>query len=258
LQRSRRKKLPQNRNLPDNNIPDMIFHIFERKLRIMKRTATFFVILLLVLTAGVNVYAGKKEVRFSVSEPDAKIYVDGKLMGSGQLVITIPAYACVVVKVEKLSFLTGTVEFCNKPDFTPPPKTYYYPMEKDDAYDASDATDMANIDIEIKTTKSEVEAWKLLSQIITSYFDVIEVTDRETGYLRTSWVVQSFKQQTVRTRIIVKLGESDPLTYKIKLVSEVANSGQISVKSDEFFKEWDRILRKYREVIHEVQTRLGS
>jgi hypothetical protein len=224
----------------------------------MKQTTKLLFILLVILVTGFDAYAGKKEVRFSVSEPDAKIYVDGKLMGSGQLIITVPAYGCVVVKVEKLSFLTGNIEFCNKPDFTPPPKTYYYQMEKDDAYDASEATDMANIDIEIKTTKTETEAWKLLSQIITSYFDVIEVTDRETGYLRTSWVVQSFKQQTVRTRIIVKLGESDPLTYKIKLVSEVANNGQVSVKSDEFFKEWDRILRKYREVIHEVQTRLGS
>ncbi len=224
----------------------------------MKHTKFFALLLAAVLLTGFSSFAGKKEIKFSVSEPDAKIYVDGKLMGSGQLVITVPAYACVVVKVEKLSYLTGTVEFCNKPDFTPPPKSYYYQMEKDDAYDASEATDMANIDIEIRTTKTEVEAWKLLSQIITSYFDVIEVTDRETGYLRTSWVVQSFKQQTVRTRIIVKLGESDPLTYKIKLVSEVANSGQASVKSDEMFKEWDRILRKYREVIHEIQTRLKS
>ena len=224
----------------------------------MKHTKFFSLLLAAVLLTGFSSFAGKKEIKFSVSEPDAKIYVDGKLMGSGQLVITVPAYACVVVKVEKLSYLTGTVEFCNKPDFTPPPKSYYYQMEKDDAYDASEATDMANIDIEIRTTKTEVEAWKLLSQIITSYFDVIEVTDRETGYLRTSWVVQSFKQQTVRTRIIVKLGQSDPLTYKIKLVSEVAGSGQASVKSDELFKEWDRILRKYREVIHEIQTRLKS
>jgi len=224
----------------------------------MKRTTKLFLILLVILATGSGAFAGKKEVKFNVSEQDARIFVDGKLMGSGQLIITIPSYACVVVKVEKLGYLTGIIEFCNKPDFTPPPKTYYYQMEKDDAYDASEATDMANIDIEIKTKKSETEAWKLLSQIITSYFDVIEVTDRETGYLRTSWVVQSFKQQTVRTRIIVKLGESDPLTYKIKLVSEVAAGGQVSVKSDELFKEWDRILRKYREVIHEVQTRLGN
>jgi hypothetical protein len=179
-------------------------------------------------------------------------------MGTGQLEIVILSNECVTVKVEKTSFLTTVIEFCNKSNFAPPPKTYYCEMEKDDAYDASEATDISNIDIEIRTKKTELDAWKLISQIITSYFDVIEVTDRETGYLRTSWIVQTFKQKTVRTRMIVKLGSTDPLTYKIKLVSELANSPQTSVKSDELFKEWDRVLRKYKEVIHEVQTRLGS
>ena len=103
-----------------------------------------------------------------------------------------------------------------------------------------------------------MDAWKLMSQIIETYFDVIEVTDRETGYLRTAWVAQTFKQRTIRTRMIVKLGSTDPLTYKIKLVSEQAGAAQTSVKNDELFKEWDRVLRKYKEVIHEIQTRLGS
>jgi len=224
----------------------------------MKTTGIRSIILLAVMALSLSAFAGKKEIRFSVSEPDAKIFVDGKMMGVGQLQIIIPAYACVTVKVEKVGFLTGIIEFCNKPDYTPPPKTYYMQLEKDDSYDASEATDVANIDIEIKTTKTEVEAWKLLSQIITSYFDVIEVTDRETGYLRTAWVAQTFKQRTVRTRMIVKLGSTDPLTYKIKLVSEYADAARTSVKNDELFKEWDRILRKYKEVIHEIQTRLGS
>jgi hypothetical protein len=224
----------------------------------MKTTVIKSVILLAVMAFSLSAMAGKREVRFSVSEPDAKIFVDGKQMGSGQIEIIVQSYACVTVKVEKAGYLTGIIEFCNKPNFAPPPKTYYMQMEKDDSYDASEATDIANIDIEIKTKKTEVEAWKLLSQIITSYFDVIEVTDRETGYLRTSWVAQTFKQRTIRTRMIVKLGSSDPLTYKIKLVSEYAPSAQTSVKSDELFKEWDRVLRKYKEVIHEIQTRLGS
>jgi hypothetical protein len=224
----------------------------------MKTTAIKTIVLLTFMVLCISAIAGKKEIKFSVSEPDAKIFVDGKLMGTGQIQIIVPAYACVIVKVEKPSFLTGVIEFCNKPDFTPPPKTYYMQLEKDDSYDATEATDIANIDIEIKTKKSEVDAWKLLSQIITSYFDVIEVTDRETGYLRTSWVAQTFKQRTIRTRMIVKLGSTDPLTYKIKLVSEQAGAAQTSVKNDELFKEWDRVLRKYKEVIHEIQTRLGS
>jgi hypothetical protein len=211
----------------------------------------------MVLLPGL-LFAGKKEVKFTASEPDAMIYVNNKFVSKGQFLVTVLSDACVIVRVEKPEFLIGTVEFCNKQNVPAPPKTYYLQMEKDDSHEASEASDVANIDLEIKTTKSEVEAWKLLSQIITSYFDVIEVTDKETGYLRTAWVIQSFKQRTVRTRIIIKLGSSDPLTYKIKLISEYASGPQISAKSDELFREWDRVLRKYREVIREVQTRLGS
>lgn len=224
----------------------------------MKNILKSLILLIAVMAMSLSASAGKKVVKFTVSEPDAKIYVDGKMMGSGQLDILIPPYACVNVKVEKLGYLIGLIEFCNKPGITPPPKTYFYQMEKDDAYDATEATDVANVDIEIKTTKKEDDAWKLLSQIITTYFDVIEVTDKSTGYLRTAWVVQTFKQKTIRTRIIVKLASTDPLAYKIKLVSEVAGASQVSVKSDELFKEWDRILRKYKEIIREAQTRLGS
>lgn len=222
----------------------------------MKNLLKISLIFFAAISLSLSVSAGKKITKFTVSEADAKIFVDGKQMGVGQLDITIPAYACVNVKVEKVGYLTSTIEFCNKPNFTPPPKTYFCQMEKDDAYDASEATDIANVDIEVKTSKREDEAWKLLSQIITTYFDVIEVTDKSTGYLRTAWVVQSFKQKTIRTRVIVKLASSDPLAYKIKLVSEVANGANVSVKSDELFKEWDRILRKYREVVREATSRL--
>ncbi len=221
----------------------------------------YFILFLIILATGLIVdeaYAGKKEVKFSASEPDAKIYVNNKFVANGQFVVTVLTNHCVIVRVEKPGFLIGTVEFCNKPNVPLPPKTYFLQMEKDDSHEASEASDVANIDIEIKTRKPEAEAWKLLSQIITSYFDVIEVTDKETGYMRTAWVIQSFKQRTVRSRVIIKLGTTDPLTYKIKLVSEFASGTQISAKNDELYKEWDRVLRKYRELIREVQTRLGS
>jgi hypothetical protein len=68
----------------------------------------------------------------------------------------------------------------------------YIKLEIDEAYTSSTSTDISNIDIEIKTDKTEIEAWRTMSQIVTSYFDVIEITDRETGYLRTSWAVKGF------------------------------------------------------------------
>ena len=224
----------------------------------MKHLMRGFLFACIFIIIGSGVYAGKKVIRLGVSEPDAKISVDGKFMGTGQYDIVILSNSCTNIKVEKIGFRTVNIVFCNKPNYSPPPKKYFIELKKDDAYDMSEGTDMANIDIEIKTNKPEAEAWKLISQIITSYFDVIEVTSKETGYLRTAWVVQSFKQNTIRTRIIVKLGSSEPLTYKVKLVSEQSGQPQTNVKSDELFKEWNRVLRKYKEVVNEIQTRLSK
>lgn len=219
---------------------------------------TFLLTFISILFIGLSnpAMAGKKKIIFSTSEPDAQIYIDGKLMGSGQVEVIVLSNSCVTVRAEKVGFLTLTINFCNKKGSAVPPKSYYAQMTRDDAYDASVQTDIANIDIEIKTSKEELQAWKLLSQIITSYFDVIEVTDRETGYLRTSWVVQSFQQNTIRSRVIVKLGNSDPLVYKVKLVSEESRMPGTSVKSDELFREWDRVLRKFENIQEELRSRL--
>lgn len=213
--------------------------------------------LLLFLVSSFTAMAGKEKVQLSTSETDAEIYIDGKLMGKGNAEVVILSNSCVTVQVEKIGYLRETITFCNKKHSAKPPKTYYVEMTRDDAYDASIQTDIANIDIELKTSMPEEDAWKLISMIITSYFDVIEVTDRETGYLRTSWVVQSFQQNTIRTRIIVKLGDTDPLTYKIKLVSEESRHPGTSVKSDELYRDWDRVLRKYSGVIDELQSRVN-
>jgi len=205
-----------------------------------------------------QIMALDKKVRFSTSEPDAKIWVEGKMQGTGQVDIVVPAYACITVTVEKVGFLKGIIEFCNKPGYNAPPKIFQYKMEKDDAYESSDATDVANVDIELKVKKNQDEAWRLLTQIITSYVDAIEITDKETGYLRTAWVVKTFKQATIRTRLIVKLGNASPLTYKVKLVSEISEIPNASVKNDEQFKEWDRVLRKYKPIFGELESRVGN
>jgi hypothetical protein len=142
---------------------------------------------------------------------------------------------------------------------TEPPNKQFFEMKKDDAEEASIKTDQANIDFSVEVNKklSVVEAWKLTNQIVTDYFDAIEVADKETSYLRTAWSIQSFLQNTIRTRLIIKLSKSEPLTFKVKLVSEYSGISGTSVKADEQFHDWDRILRKYQNVISDFSNRLG-
>ena len=230
----------------------------------MKRKSTILTIFLAVsflaigpLQAADELVAGKKKIEVGSSEADAEIYVNGKLVGKGSTVVTVPSDDCVTVIAKKIGFLTERIEFCNKKDMTKPPKTHYIEMRRDDAYDASIQTDIANVDIDIKVeSMSKDDAWKLINQIVLTYIDVIEMTDKETGYLRTAWSLKTFLQNTVRTRIIVKEASTDPLIFKVKLISESSGLPMVSVKSDELFKEWDRVLRSYSNVIGEFQARV--
>jgi hypothetical protein len=201
----------------------------------------------------------QKYVKVSTSEPDAKIFVDGQHLGTGSLKVKVPRNYCVNVRVVKPGYLSYNETYCNKKGQTDPPKAKFFDMKKDDSFEASSKSDQANVDFSVEVNKKydATAAWKLATQIVTDYFDAIEVSDKETSYLRTAWNVQSFAQNTIRTRFIIKLGNSNPLTYKIKLVSEYSGESGTSVKADERFREWDRVLRKYQNIITDFQTRVG-
>jgi len=231
----------------------------------MKKTFLLFLSVLFISTyqtkaeeiPATDDLVGKRKVELGTSEDDAEIYVNGKLIGKGSAIVTVPSNDCVTVIAKKIGFLTEKIEFCNKKKMTKPPKTHYIEMKRDDAYDASIQTDIANVDIELKVDNMEKDkAWKLINQIVLTYIDVIEMTDKETGYLRTAWALKTFRQNTVRTRIIVKESSSDPLVFKVKLISEASGIPMVSVKSDELFKEWDRVLRTYSNLIPEFQARI--
>jgi len=214
-----------------------------------------------VLFLSVATFAAKAQtVVVSASEPDAIIMVDGQSLGTGTLKIKVPKDACVNVKIQKTGFLKYEQTYCNKKGQTEPPKKQFFDMKKDDAEEASVKTDQANIDFSIEINKKQdpTDVWKRANQVVTDYFDAIEVSDKETSYLRTAWSVQSFQQNTIRTRLIIKLAKSEPLTYKVKLVSEYSGAPLTSVKADEQFHDWDRILRKYQNVISDFTTRLGN
>jgi len=200
--------------------------------------------------------AGTKKIIVNCSEPDAEIFANGQLVGKGKGTAVLLAYTDMLVECVKTGFLVERMQFYNKPNSPIPPKTYFIKMRPDDAFEASIKTDVANIDIELKTSKSEDEAWLLINKILLSYIDVIEVTDKSTGYIRTAWAVQNFTQATIRTRIIVKMGDKNPLSYKLKLVCEYSKTESVSAKDDQSFKEWNRVLRKYEPIVTEMPSRL--
>jgi hypothetical protein len=202
-------------------------------------------------------YAKAKTRRIELSaEPGSKIYVNGTLLGGTTGEIKVPAYSTTNVKVEKVGFIPEERNYINDDKHTLP-KADFIKLEPDDAYENSFVADIANRDIDIKTNLKEDDAWKLISRVITNSFDVIQVTDKATGYMCTAWVVKNFKAATIRTRLIIKTGSSDPLVYKAKLVSERGPAGTTATQ-DENFKPWDRVLRTFENVVPDLQSRLGK
>jgi len=196
-------------------------------------------------------------IKIATTPDNAEIYVDGKVVGVGVYDLKVSKNECVEVLISKDGFLQTIKNYCNTKDFQEPPSRDHIKLDEDEAFMTSVSTDLANVNFNIVVREGieEAEAWKLLSQIVTTEFDVLEVIDKETGYLRTAWEVQGFKGSTIRTRVIVKMGDSDPLKYIMKISSERAE-GRKSVKDDQSFEEWSRILKKYKNIIEEAQSRL--
>ncbi|MBP7496866.1 MAG: hypothetical protein KA792_04295 [Bacteroidales bacterium] len=129
-----------------------------------------------------------------------------------------------------------------------------------DFLNASVISDLSNkyFEVEINSNFSNDETWILISQIISNYFDEIEYSDFKTGYLKTNWKPKYFKNRTVRSKAIIKLASINPLKYKIKIISEISIRPNANLRDDEAFREWDRILKNYEELLQEFRSRLGK
>ena len=218
----------------------------------MKKLTGLLLIMVFMVTQSI---AGTAVIKIS-TDADAQIYVNGSLVSSGKAEIKVGKNSKVNVKVKKAGYLSEERNY-NNDGVMKLPKGEFITLQKDASFESSSTTDLANHDVDIKTDKTEEDAWKKLSSIITNTFDVIEVTDKSTGYLRTAWAVKKFGPVTIRTRLVIKTGNENPLSYKVKIISERSETAT-SAREDEKFETWDRLLRTYDNVIPEMQSRLAK
>ncbi|MFH1120458.1 MAG: PEGA domain-containing protein [Bacteroidota bacterium] len=199
-------------------------------------------------------------VQINTTPEDANIRIDGKVVGKGSYILLIKRDQCTEAEIIKDGFDTNKKTYCNKSNMSEPPVTDHIKLTEDEAWLSSISSDQANVNfaINVNPKLGNDAAWKIISQIVMEKFDVIEITDPVTGYIRTAWNVKIFGNgKTIRTRCIVKLGSSDPLRYVVKIVSEQSTVSGTSVKEDENFKEWDRLLNIYKDIISEIQARIN-
>ncbi len=188
----------------------------------------------------------------------ASILVDGRTVGTDEYSVVVQQDKCVEVTIEQSGFVSQSREYCNRSGGPALTDLEVIELNEDEAFTGSQASDQANnnITIEVGETRSFDDAWKIMSLIVLSSFDILEITDKETGYLRTAWAVSRFESSTIRTRIIVKQGDIDPVKFVVKIVSEFSPDRDVSTGCDLCFRPWDRLLYQYQDIINEMIFRL--
>lgn len=190
----------------------------------------------------------------------AKIMVNGVVMGSGSLPVSVPSGECVTVEIKEDGFIPEIRDYCKKKGISMPPKSDYFKLIPDESYTSSVQSDIANNEIllNVKDGRSKEDAWKTIVSSILGKFDVLEMNDEKSGYLRTSWIGVTFKANTVRMRVIVKMSSENPLAFKIKFVSEMSGRAGTPFSADEQYQPFGRILKKYDGFLEELMTKLKN
>ena len=238
-------------------------------LNIMKK----ILLLLSVFLLSTNVICFAKNVKVTVMPEDASIYVDNNFAGKGAVVVNIKKKeGHVRVRLEKEGYVTRRLKL--KADEKR--KAIDIELEKDEAWDASTNTNLANKFFTIPVSEKYIAnsgskeeaaklAWKQLHQILLKYIEEIEESNMLGGYIQSAWVVKKFYHSSLndidggiqwRTRVTIKESSSgDNLEYRVKISSEVA---PLNSDVEEYFQPTQRVLKSFEPMISEFQARLGS
>jgi hypothetical protein len=223
------------------------------------RGMLIFSLLLCGLTANTELFAQRKTVY--VIPETAKIFYNGHEVGNGSYEIKFSRNEdFVLLKFEAPGYIPKTVKlFKNNPK-----KTVSYELFVDEAMQSSigadEGVDLANkyFTVTCKKEMTEDVVWKRLMNIAVTNFENVEVRDKAAGWIKTAWINTTFLYQIVRTRLEIQVqftGE-DELAYRVKISSEIADKD--CGTNNQCFVKYDRILKKYEQVISELQTSLGS
>ena len=228
----------------------------------MKKLVLFFTVLMALMSQTV---CGQTK-KIHVTPDKAKIYVDGSEVGNGTYSVKFNNKTdFYMLKFECPGYITKQVKLLK----SNPNKTIEYRMDKDDFYFNSvgpsgnavgeDAIDVANkwFEVSVRDGMDEGKIWKKLMSIASKNFENVEIRDKSAGWIRTAWAKTNYDRQVVRTRLEIKVNTDDDeeISYKVKIYSEVNND--IDCSGEDCFEKSDRVLKKYVDVINELQNKLN-
>ncbi len=210
------------------------------------------ILLLAIVMLGLSVsgFAQRGGKTINVVPDNAKIIMNGAEVGQGSYVLSMGKQDYVMLRLTAPGYVDRVVRVY-KADKR---NSLTFTLEEDESFTASEASsDLANknMTVNVREGMSSDEVWKRLIMTISDLFPNLEISDKSAGWIRSSWEVQRFAYVTVRTRIEVKerMGQ-DNLCYRVRLQSEIASNE--CGTSDECFKAWDRVLKRYNSSVMDL------
>ncbi|MDE7334708.1 MAG: hypothetical protein K2N10_00155 [Muribaculaceae bacterium] len=208
---------------------------------------------------AISALAQKKTI---IVQPEtAKIFVNGSEVGTGAYTLKFNRNTdFFMLRFEAPGYLDRSVKlFKDNPN-----KTISYSLVVDEAEKNSvggdtEAGEMANkwFDVTCRDGLTEDIVWKRLMNIAVNNFEQIEVRDKDAGWIRTQWISTKFPEQVVRTRLEVRMSfmGDGKLTYRVRLESQIKDR---DCGGNNCFVKYDRVLKKYVDVIQQLTTTVGS
>lgn len=225
------------------------------------------------INEGVTVALSKrsKDVTINVSPATAKIREagpQGPVIGNSGKTITVLKNTKRKFWITEIGYVSRVIELDFECHNSRSCKAKYKALNSiesvqlrpDPVYESTSRSVDVNRNVAIRVLKgrSQEEAWEILQSTILSYFDVLEADDANSGYLRTAWVGNNFANNTTRERIIIKKVGKDPIVFNLKFVVEESGQPGTSYNADNMFKPFDRLPKKYGELINEVMSKLRN
>lgn len=208
---------------------------------------------------AISAHAQKKTI---IVQPEtAKIFVNGSEVGTGTYMLKFNRNTdFFMLRFEAPGYLDRSVKlFKDNPN-----KTISYSLVVDEAERNSVGSDSETgeivnkwFDVTCREGLTEDVVWKRLMNIAVNNFDEIEVRDKDAGWIRTAWVITKFPEQVVRTRLEIRMsfmGEGK-MSYRVRLESQIKDR---DCSGNNCFVKYDRVLKKYVDVIQQLTTTVGS
>ncbi len=207
-------------------------------------------IALVGLSLSCSAQFGGKVKTINVVPDKAKIIMGGAEVGQGSYSLNMGRQDYVMIRLTCPGYVDRVVRVYRNDKRN----AITFTLEEDESFSASEAnSDLANkyMTVNVREGLDEDIVWKRLVLTISELFPNLEVNDKESGWIRSSWEVERFAYVTVRTRIEIKevMGFETP-RYRVRLQSEIASNE--CGTHDECFKAWDRVLKTYHQAINDL------